>query len=260
MKVFFSKYQGTGNDFVMLDNLDGRYTQLSIEAVQFICDRKLGVGADGLILLNSTAHADFEVDYYNADGSKSFCGNGARCAVAFAHRLKKIGEQTRFEAIDGMHKAELFEGIVRLEMRDVKELRHLGDDYLIDTGSPHFVRFLGEKDHLDVVAFGQRIRFSEPFRKEGVNVNLLREGDDRLFVETYERGVEDETLSCGTGVTACALAYMDRHHLQKEALKIETKGGFLKIEAQRDQEKGFENIWLSGPAQFVFDGTIELSF
>jgi diaminopimelate epimerase len=260
MKVLFSKYQGTGNDFVMLDNFDGRYSQLSLEAIQFMCDRKRGIGADGLILLNTSNSADFEVDYYNADGSKSFCGNGARCAVAFAHRLRKIGEFTRFDAIDGIHTSELKEGIVRLEMLDVQEIKHLGDDYLIDTGSPHFIRFVEQPGELDIVSFGRRIRYSDPFREEGVNVNLLCEQEEGLFVATYERGVEDETLSCGTGVTACALAYMDRHGLQEEAIKIETLGGHLKIEAQRNPEGGYCNIWLSGPAQFVFDGTIELSF
>ena len=259
MKVAFFKYQGTGNDFVMLDNFDGRYNTLSIDAIQIICDRKLGIGADGLIKISSSDSADFDIDYYNADGSKSFCGNGARCSVAFAHRLGKIGETTTFSAIDGIHRAGLLEGIVRLEMLPVSEIQRLGDDYWMDTGSPHFIRFVHSIDQHNVVDFGRRIRYSEPFREEGVNVNLLLEKEDCIYVETYERGVEDETLSCGTGVTACALAFMDRHALTESVVRVQTKGGMLKIEAKQREAGRFSDIWLSGPAQYVFDGSIDVT-
>lgn len=258
MKVVFFKYQGTGNDFVMLDNFDGRYDTLTVDAVRFICERKMGIGADGLIRLSSSPTADFEVDYFNPDGSKSFCGNGARCSVAFAHRLGRIGNETVFTAIDGTHRASLTEGIVRLEMLPVQGIRKLDKDYLLHTGSPHFIRFAAETDDYDIVEFGRRIRYSEPFREEGVNVNLLVAGEHGLSVRTYERGVEDETLSCGTGVTACALAYLDRENLETGPVLVETLGGMLKVEATRTED-GFRDIWLSGPAQFVFDGSIDIT-
>ncbi len=256
MKVIFSKYQGAGNDFVMLNNMLGHYDSLSIDQVQFICDRKLGVGGDGLIKINKKEGFDFEVDYYNADGSQSFCGNGARCSVAFAKSIGIIKNETNFYAIDGGHKAFVIDDDVKLEMLDVASYEMTGDDYIIDTGSPHYVKFLDTIEEVDVIEFGKSVRYSDRFKEEGINVNIMKKvSSQQVNVATYERGVEDETLSCGTGVTACALAYMADQELMDAKVEINTKGGRLAVEAKRIGE-GFNSIWLTGPATFVFDGSI----
>ena len=256
MEISFSKYQGTGNDFVMLNNMHGDYNSLSIEQVQFLCDRKLVVGADGLIKLSKKDGFDFEVEYYNADGSQSFCGNGARCSVAFAKSIGVIKNETSFYAIDGGHKAFVVDGQVRLEMLDVTSFEKSKEDYILDTGSPHYVKFLNKIDDLDIVEYGKSVRFSDRFKAEGINVNTIEKlSSNSVNVATYERGVEDETLSCGTGVTACALAFMVSENKIEAKVEISTKGGKLAVEAKRNGE-GFNDIWLTGPATFVFDGSI----
>jgi len=260
MKLNFTKYQGTGNDFVMLDNLNGGYNNLQIDQIQFLCNRKLGVGADGLIKISRHSDYDFEVEYYNADGSQSFCGNGARCSVAFAKALGLIEKETSFIAIDGAHKAEISEdGIVRLEMLKVSAFMQLNDDYITETGSPHYVRFYEEGDKVDIVKVGKSIRYSEMFNEEGINVNaVFIEGEREIRVLTYERGVEDETLSCGTGVTACALAYIYRTEKNSnEPITVHTKGGDLSVDVGSfEKGEGFDGIWLSGPAKKVYDGSV----
>lgn len=263
MKIAFSKYQGTGNDFVMLDNMTGVYDNLTLDQIRFLCDRKLGIGADGLIKISRYAGADFDVEYYNSDGSQSFCGNGARCSVAFAETLGLLNDRTTFNAIDGIHQARLtVDGRVHLEMLQVDgadiervELAD-GDVFILDTGSPHYVRFVGADNAPDIVEFGREIRYSDRFREHGINVNTVVElGPDTIHVATYERGVEDETLSCGTGVTACALAYMIKTGKHGE-VNVSTKGGRLSVKAVK-KEAGFDQIWLIGPAKKVFDGSIE---
>ncbi|MEJ6616272.1 MAG: diaminopimelate epimerase [Crocinitomicaceae bacterium] len=257
MDLKFSKYQGSGNDFVMLDNMSGDYVDLSITQIQFLCDRKLGVGADGLIKLSTDEETDFLVEYYNADGSQSFCGNGARCSVAFAKSLGLIKNKTKFNAIDGIHEATIENGIVRLEMLPVDSIQKVNNDYWLETGSPHYVRIINQTDSVDIVEFGKSIRYSESYKKNGVNVNTVKEIDaSTISVETYERGVEDETLSCGTGVTACALVWMDLNS-DLDKVNITTKGGYLLVEATREGN-GFSSIWLSGPAKNVFDGRINV--
>jgi len=262
MTIEFNKYQGTGNDFVMLDNMQGDYNDLSIEEIQFLCDRKLGVGADGLIKLSSKRGFDFEVEYYNADGSQSFCGNGARCSVAFAKSLGIITDKTQFYAIDGAHKAHISEeGIVTLEMLKVTAFMELNNDYITETGSPHYVRIYEQGEKVDIVKFGKSIRYSEMFEQEGINVNALYvQGENEIRVLTYERGVEDETLSCGTGVTACALVYIyenDNH--SKQPIVVHTKGGSLSVKVgQFVKGEGFDDIWLSGPAKHVFNGIVDV--
>jgi len=259
MKVIFFKYQGTGNDFIMLDNVKGHYDELSVENISFLCNRKMGIGADGLIKLSAKKGYDFEVEYFNADGSQSFCGNGARCSVLFAEKLGLVkGGECSFLAIDGAHKAYINSGIVRLEMLPVTNLEKLNNDFIIDTGSPHFVRF-EEKETENIIEFGKEIRYSERFKEEGINVNVVHLiKDNTITVQTYERGVEDETLSCGTGVTACALVFrMKRPEIHR--VDVQTKGGVLSVESDDYVEGiGFKNIWLSGPAKKVFDGSIEI--
>lgn len=254
-QIAFVKYQGTGNDFVMLDNLSGKYDNLSISDIQYICDRKFGVGADGLIKLNKKDGVDFYVDYYNSDGSQSFCGNGARCAVAFAKELGVIDQNTVFDAIDGVHAASIDgTGLVSLKMSDVRSVSEEQSVFVIDTGSPHYIDFSNDED---IVEFGKRIRYSDRFRENGINVNQVREENkNTIRVLTYERGVEDETLSCGTGVTACALAQMKRIGLEAGRIEVSTKGGDLAVEAKMDGN-GFNEVYLIGPAERVFSGTIE---
>lgn len=258
MEINFTKYQGTGNDFIMVDNLDGKYSDLTIDQIVTLCNRKTGIGADGLIKISQHDALDFEVEYYNADGSQSFCGNGARCSVAFAKELGLIQNETSFYAIDGQHKASIKDGLVEIDMLPVKEVKELGADYFLDTGSPHYIKVLDGDGDIDIIEFGRLIRYSEQFKKEGVNVNTMRLVDkNHIKVETYERGVEDETLSCGTGVTACALLLKKIDETSGNSIKITTKGGTLFVRSDKfDDGKGFNNIWLSGPAKRVFKGIV----
>lgn len=258
MLLHFFKYQGTGNDFVMLDNTNGNYDALTIAEIQHICSRKFGIGADGLIKINKHTLADFEVDYYNADGTKSFCGNGARCSVMFANKLGLIKEnKTSFLAIDGMHEAIITATAVELKMGNVSEVKTLDTSiFEIHTGSPHFLSYFDSVDGINVVEYGKSIRYSSVYQAEGINVNLIQElAPNSLRVYTYERGVEDETLSCGTGVTAAALSYIYKHQLKgQHTIAIQTKGGNLSVKANYTTD--FLDIWLVGPAQMVFEGQI----
>lgn len=265
MKLNFSKYQGTGNDFIMLDNRSGRYDNLHLDQVRFLCDRKFGVGADGLIKISKDGNTAFEVDYYNSDGSKSFCGNGARCAVAFAEMLGVPASNIVFTAIDGLHEAQMKvvgkDKLIYLKMGNVHETHIKGPDFVIDTGSPHYIRFVPNSLDLDVVHEGRKVRYAPEYQEEGINVNFVEIlADNEIEVTTYERGVEDETLSCGTGVTAAALAYAQQEKLfGKQVVKIHTKGGKLQVSFERTGDSDFVDIFLIGPAAHVFDGEIDLS-
>jgi diaminopimelate epimerase len=260
MHIRFEKYQGTGNDFVMLDNLDGKYDALTIEQISTLCDRRFGIGADGLIKINKVTGFDFEVDYYNSDGSKSFCGNGARCAVAFAETLGIDVHNTYFTAIDGPHSATKQGRIVALDMLPVAKLEKSGNDFVLNTGSPHFVRYTNELEKEDVISVGKAIRYSDAFKVEGINVNLVQEEEGgSLRVLTYERGVEDETLSCGTGVTACALTYGFLHNkFGQNSVPVSLKGGELRVDFVYNEDGSFSSIKLIGPAVFVFKGEIHV--
>ncbi|MDH4473621.1 MAG: diaminopimelate epimerase [Fluviicola sp.] len=256
MSIPFVKYQGTGNDFVMIDNRKGKWNNLTIPSIQAMCDRKFGIGADGLIKLNSSVDVDFDVDYYNADGSKSFCGNGARCAVAFAKQNGIDTSAVRFTAIDGEHLASHVGDIVSLLMNEVHAVQKQGENYIIDTGSPHYIRFVEKVEGFPVYEEGFKIRYSDTYKTEGINVNFVEvTGERDLFVMTYERGVEDETLSCGTGVTAAALAYAIKKELMgPQVISIKTKGGGLQVTFTRTGPETFERIFLIGPAIKVFEG------
>lgn len=256
MNIPFTKYQGTGNDFVMIDNRKGEWDNLPLQLIQAMCDRKFGIGADGLIKLNTTPDLDFEVDYYNADGSKSFCGNGARCAVAFAKQNGINTSAVRFTAIDGEHLASHVGDIVSLLMNEVHAVSKDEDAYIIHTGSPHYIRFIDKAAGFPVYEEGFRVRYSDTYKTEGINVNFVEvTGERDLFVMTYERGVEDETLSCGTGVTAAALAFaVEKNLMGPQVISIKTKGGGLQVSFNRTGEQTFERIFLNGPAIKVFDG------
>lgn len=259
MKIHFSKYQGTGNDFVMLDNLSGEYNNLSIAQIQAICNRRFGIGADGLIKINASERLAFEMDYYNADGSKSFCGNGARCAVEFATTLGLKTENVNFEAIDGEHFATRTNQEIRVKMKDVNFIESDGVAFVVQTGSPHFVQFQSQDAKTDIVEFGRKIRYSEKYKANGINVNLVQVlADNSISIETYERGVEDETLSCGTGATACALVQDFLLDKELSRIDVKVKGGNLAVEFKRIGSGQYEEIFLIGPAKFVFSGTIDV--
>lgn len=261
LKIHFHKYEATGNDFVIIDNRTGAYS-FSSDQIQKICDRRFGVGADGLILIEKHPTLDFNLNYYNSDGSQSLCGNGSRAAVQMAASLGLLNTKTEFNAYDGAHQAELLNtGIVRLKMNPVTEVKKTGDDYFINTGSPHHLKFVKKVDDYPVFEEGRKIRYSENYKPGGTNVNFIQLLENNsISVRTYERGVEDETYSCGTGVTAAALAAS--FHGYTSPVQVHVKGGNLAIEFKTGQAGGqagtFHDIFLIGPAKMVFEGDLEL--
>jgi diaminopimelate epimerase len=253
----FFKYEGTGNDFIIIDDRLNRFP-VNQQVISKLCNRKTGIGSDGLILIKNSDNAAFQMDFYNPDGSQSFCGNGSRCAVAFAFRMGITGRKTNFMAIDGMHSGELLKNnLARVSMGDVVNIEELNMDLILDTGSPHYVRFVPDLKNENIVTFGKAIRYSDRFKQNGINVNLVEklEGNS-LSCQTYERGVEDETLSCGTGVAAVALSANYKYNL-RPPISVLTKGGTLEINFERT-DKGFTDITLEGPATPVFKGEIDV--
>lgn len=254
MAIPFFKYQGTGNDFIMIDNRQGIFFKNDTKLVKQMCDRKFGIGADGLILLENHESLDFRMVYYNADGNpSSMCGNGGRCIVAFAKQLGVIENETVFEAVDGAHEARVEDSLVHLKMQDVQTVETFEDHLFLNTGSPHHVQWVEDLAHYDVRTEGARLRYSDLYGKAGSNINFVEQTGESFSLRTYERGVEDETLSCGTGATAVALAI---HHQGKtEALEIplQVEGGNLKVTFE-PVEQGYKNIFLIGPAQAVYTG------
>jgi diaminopimelate epimerase len=249
----FFKYHGTGNDFIMVDNREN-FWQPTAEEVAELCDRHFGIGADGLILIESDEETEFYMNYFNSDGSQSFCGNGSRCAVAFVKSLGMLEkEEASFRAIDGYHEAKMEGEEISIRMSDVTEVIVRNEnEYFVNTGSPHIVRMV-EDLNIDVMELGSEVRYSQEFEQEGTNVNFLTLlNENEAMVRTYERGVEGETLSCGTGVTACALVM---HQLSTNAgqKEIHALGGDLIVRFEKTS-KGYENIWLCGPAQLVYKG------
>lgn len=255
MKTTFYKYQATGNDFVVIDNRDRHFPKGDADRIAGLCHRRFGIGADGLILLEEDPEADFRMVYFNADGHEgSMCGNGGRCAVAFAAFLGLVGETCRFVAADGLHRASLQGGRVSLEMAEVREIHTTPRYSFLNTGSPHHVQQVDDLDDLDVFSEGKRIRYGL-YGQEGSNVNFVApRGGDRLRVRTYERGVENETYSCGTGVTASALALYEAGVLTRPVVQVETLGGDLEVRFAQKSPGQFADIWLTGPAELVFKG------
>ncbi|SHH77698.1 diaminopimelate epimerase [Winogradskyella jejuensis] len=258
MKGHFYKYQGTGNDFVVIDNRSLEFDKSNSKNIAKLCNRRFGIGADGLILLEKHATLDFKMVYFNADGNESsMCGNGGRCIVAFAKFLGVIGNETTFEAIDGVHKAEIDDDVVKLQMQDVSIIQTFENHQFLDTGSPHHVELVENLIDFDVKANGAKIRYGKPYDEEGSNVNFVKQiSSDKFAVRTYERGVEDETLSCGTGVTAVALAMHKSGKTTSNKVILETQGGDLSITFKENNEV-YTNIWLIGPATQVFKGEVE---
>lgn len=260
MTYHFSKYQGTGNDFVMIDDRpnSGRketFPQHDQDLIARLCDRRFGIGADGLILLQNHADFDFRMVYFNANGAEgSMCGNGGRCIVRFAHDLGLFTTHTRFMAVDGEHEATVADGLISLRMSNVGQIDTTPAYSFTNTGSPHVVLFVDDLANHDVVGIGQKIRYSDAFAPTGTNVNFMQlEPDGTLFVRTYERGVEGETYSCGTGVTAAALV-ANRQLGMASPVSIRTLGGELRVAFELVQSGGYEQIGLIGPAQKVFEG------
>jgi diaminopimelate epimerase len=262
MRIEFFKYQGNGNDFVFIDDRTGVFPKEREEhLIARMCNRKFGIGADGLVLIRNHPKADFEMVYYNADGKLgSMCGNGGRCAIHFTHSIGVAKNEMVFMAFDGLHLGKILEnGWMSLEMRPTLFPKKVSENaYEIDTGSPHYVRFENDLAAIEVVNEGRKIRYSPGYAEKGINVNFVEVKDDQsLCVHTYERGVEDETLACGTGVAAAAISYLTHFEHTRESIDIETKGGPLRIRLSKGSE-GFEAIWLEGPVSHVFKGYWEL--
>lgn len=238
----------------MIDNREKVFDRSDLKTVEKLCDRKFGIGADGVILIEHDEASDFEMVYFNPDGSQSLCGNGSRCAVMFARSLGIIGDKTIFRAIDGMHEAEIKNDQVHLLMHDVDDFQELGQDFVIDTGSPHYIKYVPDVQKMCLVEMGRSIRYSSEYKAAGINVNFVQQTDDnQVAIRTYERGVEDETLSCGTGCTAVALSVGLKGG--KSPVTLQAVGGQLQVSFEK-RENTFKNIYLIGPAKKVFEGTV----
>lgn len=270
MRIPFYKYQGTGNDFIMIDDRALQFPVTNNKLVAHLCDRRFGIGADGLILLQPHAELGFFMKYYNSDGNESsMCGNGGRCIAAFSAQLGVTNEAAKFMAVDGPHDAiigasEQNARFVKLKMKSVETVdKRLGSTFILNTGSPHYVQFTDNNlPELDVVTEAKKIRYNDEFAAEGINVNFVSViGDTSIAIRTYERGVEDETLSCGTGVTAAAISLCLLKKLPSGhyIISVKVMGGELKVSYDFDENtRSFSNIWLQGPATFVYEGFIEI--
>ena len=261
MKIHFYKYQGAGNDFVLVDNRNNAVNHQNPALIVRLCDRRFGIGGDGAMFLQNREGYDFEMVYYNADGQpSSMCGNGGRCIVAFAKYLDIIDTETTFLAVDGPHYAKISVSgdWVSLQMIDVDTISVDGDAYVLNTGSPHYVTLTADLKNKDVYHDGYAIRNNDTYRAEGININFVEPNESGYFVRTFERGVEDETYACGTGVTAVALA-MAKHNQQSGPINtpIKVLGGDLNIRFSYDGQK-FNDIFLEGPAVKVFEGDVQI--
>ena len=259
MNVSFYKYQGTGNDFIIFDNRALFFPKNNNLLISNLCNRYFGIGADGLILLENDENSNFKMIYYNADGNEStMCGNGGRCIVAFAKKLQLFDKKTKFSAIDGMHYAEINDNKVSLQMINVNDIKVFGNSVFTNTGSPHHIEVVDNLEDFPVVIKGRQI-INKHYQTEGCNVNFAEQLNNETFkVRTYERGVEDETLACGTGVTAVAIAMHFNKKSSSNCIKLIVLGGSLEVQF-KEQKGDYTDIILSGPATFVFEGKIALS-
>lgn len=257
--MHFYKYQGTGNDFVIVDNRYVNHSTLSQQNIHKICDRRFGIGADGFMLLNNKPGYDFEMLYYNADGREgSMCGNGGRCIAKFAHDIGIDRTKLKFLAVDGEHLADIEDGLVSLKMTDVADISRFETYAVLNTGSPHYVKKVTNLAEMNVFTEGRNIRYNEEFKEQGINVNFVEVSDNgSLKVRTYERGVENETFSCGTGVTAAALVFY-KNEVGQNSVDIDVLGGKLKVSYIRDADSTCHDIWLTGPAVKVYEGTFSI--
>jgi len=256
----FFKYNGTGNDFILFNDFNNDIPAFSKEQIQFLCNRHFGIGADGVMMLKKSKVLDFDMEYFNADGSGgTMCGNGGICLTAFAQKSGIIDKHTKFLASDGIHEAFINQrNIVKLKMLDVDKVKKIGNEFYCYTGSPHHIIFVDDIESIDVFNEGRRIRYSEQYSEKGVNVNFVQiKGNHEISIRTYERGVEDETLACGTGTVAAALTCAEINKFCSGEVTIHTKGGMLKVSFIKQSDK-YEDIWLTGSADFVFEGDISL--
>jgi diaminopimelate epimerase len=262
LKISFYKYHGAGNDFILIDNRKNTF-QSDKQVIERLCNRRFGIGADGLITLEHAPGYDFGMKYFNNDGNEStMCGNGGRCVVAFADFLSLTGSSSRFLTVDGEHRGLIISKqnnswLVRISMADVTLIKGYHDGYILNTGSPHLVRFVENVTEIDVVKEGRLVRNRNEFMPGGINVNFAEAKNGLLFVRTYERGVEDETLSCGTGVTASALAFAMISGINEGRINVDTKGGSLSVSFSRDNN-GYREIHLEGPAVMAYSGIIDI--
>lgn len=256
MNLTFFKYQGTGNDFVMIDNRTKTFPKEKTDIISQLCDRHFGVGADGVILIEEDENFDFKMIYFNADGSETFCGNGGRCAVAFAHKLEMISSETHFIAVDGEHFASINEEIISLKMIDVDEIKVNENSVFAYTGTQHHVELVDNLDDFPVFEKGKNIRYS--YKDPGSNVNFVQQLNVNTFrVRTYEKGVEDETLACGTGVTAVAIAMHKTEKTTANQINLPVEGGNLEVSFDVENDI-YKNVYLKGPANYVYKGTITI--
>lgn len=263
MLVDFEKYHGSGNDFILIDNRSGNFL-ISRHLISQLCHPHYGIGADGLMLIEEGKDCDFEMKYFNSDGRiGSMCGNGGRCAVKFAEKRAIVSRSERsikFMAYDGMHEAIMIaDNLIKISMLPVNSIEKKEGVYILNSGSPHYVKFVDDVALIDVVNEGRKIRNGESFQSAGINVNFVSVKNDAIYIRTYERGVEDETLSCGTGTVAAALAFGVRQNkMRLQQYEIHTPGGVLKVYFNRISEHSFDDVWLEGPVSFVFKGCIEI--
>ncbi len=257
-KIHFYKYQAAGNDFVLVDNREAKLS-FSTSQITKLCDRRFGIGADGLILLEKDPKLDFKMVYFNSDGSEGFCGNGCRAIMHLAHRLSITGLTANFSAFDGQHSATILsEGIVKQSLIDVSIIEPRGEDLFINTGTEHNIRFVKNLATYPIVEEGRKIRYSDLYQPKGTNADFVEVTlDGNVSFRIYERGVEDETFSSGSGATACALAVAKKYS-QDSPIKLKTKGGILEVEFKISQDGTFHNIYLTGPVGLVFETTVEV--
>jgi len=259
MKIKFSKYNGAGNDFIVIDDRKNNI-EINPWLIEKLCNRNFGIGGDGLILIKESKSTDFEILHYTSDGNLgSLCGNGSRCAISFAYKNKIIGKKTRFDAFDGIHNAEIInDNLVKMEMKINSDIIENEYGTWLDTGSPHLVIEKDNTDELDVNLLASSIRYNEYYKKEGVNVNFIEKVSNETFkIRTYERGVENETLACGTGSTASAICMNYLGKTQSNNITMKCRGGDLKVEFISNDNL-FTNISITGPAKFVFEGQIDI--
>ena len=263
MELKFVKMEGIGNDFILIDDRD-EFIEKTISYPELacrLCDRHFGIGADGLILIEKDDNFDFLMRYFNADGKEgTMCGNGGRCSVAYAANNGIIkGTETNFNAIDGLHSAILVNNkYVSLKMSDVSEITETNNSFYVNTGSPHFIQFTSNIKDINVYQSGKEIRNQTKHQPSGINVNFVEIESDKIKIRTYERGVENETLACGTGSVASAVATKINANDGNYVVNVETLGGLLVVKFTK-YEKMFKNIYLNGPANYVYSGKIELA-
>jgi diaminopimelate epimerase len=258
--IQFYKYHGAGNDFILIDARKKSFKPLSEEDIHQLCDRHFGIGADGLMLLLSSKEHDFRMKYYNSDGREgTMCGNGGRCITAFAHKLGIVKKEYRFEAIDGIHNSYYTsDDKISLKMNDVSEITKYPDGIFVDTGSPHFVLVNDSPHDADMIEYGKKYRHHKRFGKGGTNVNAVSFKKNKITIATFERGVENETLACGTGAVAAAVAIAEITGKTEPEYLIKAKGGNLSVKLKKDKNGIYSEIHLTGPAEFVFEGIMKI--